>query len=779
MDGGQGLSRGKLVKERRALNVTETEESFVVQYLVLGGHKTYVTRGRERADPWLAASGVHAGSGRLVFGWSEQQRCDLVLFFSQGSGEEGCCARSRIYYHNHHGNPWHYSGHEKGCPQKIAGALGGVREKEQSRLQDCFRRGLAEALTQVCPQRVSFSYTVTSSCQLSHGMRVPDVWTPSRQLDPLLFGSAKECLLRTSCPEARENCFLPSSKTSWDPRALAEAIRRGEATGFVTVTGGRESDAAKLQDPAGHRFGFCVQRFAPGWGQVGDFTKRQIAGYFGWTGEADGGEAKTREFIAKQATRTLCSNTFMGPETVSTTYLGWLMEARGFADFTITHFLQYKFCNWGGDFLEPVLQERHDRKRSGDAVAAECLKLIGNGSYGYNGLESCNYDQLKLMTDKSLAARYKSGELGLCKIKHLTLLGVVKTSLPPSKSAAKKKAKRERQADAWFDSEAGESVDRESGRRKKKERSEGAWSHPCFEPGSGSEAEQASVSDEESRRYCWKDHKSRLARAKTLNPTLRGARESSSSSSTSASEADDLDLEEALVGRAEHKSQKRRRKKKAERKHVYRFLYAVSVGGEQQTIVNSLARAVAVLSNSKRLFLGHLDTMFKCLDPGKAELCYVDTDSCIWSLSEPQLSDCLRPDKKTCWERAAILADEDGEKSCHGLMKLEGVYRGGVFKNIKIYRLFDETGAESDANTYTRCKGVSRATASLLDDGYFFQSQDPPTVVVHRSSLRPSRAGEIFLTREAKSLAVPFNLKRRVDETGIHSVCFEPTEPAT
>ena len=97
------------------------------------------------------------------------------------------------------------------------------------------------------------------------------------------------------------------------------------------------------------------------------------------------------------------------------------------------------------------------------------------------------------------------------------------------------------------------------------------------------------------------------------------------------------------------------------------------------------------------------------------------------------------------------------------------MYRTGLFKNIKIYRLFQDG---EDSSVYTRCKGVGRNTAAHISDDYFLQSSHPPRLVVHRSTLRPTRAGEIHLVRESKSLAVPFNLKRRVDETGIHSLCF-------
>ena len=203
-----------------------------------------------------------------------------------------------------------------------------------------------------------------------------------------------------------------------------------------------------------------------------------------------------------------------------------------------------------------------------------------------------------------------------------------------------------------------------------------------------------------------------------------------------------------MVGRKE--GEETSIKKSRSNRYVYRFLYAVSVSGQHKTVLNSLPRAVAVLSNSKRLFLSHLDVMFRCLDPSKAELCYVDTDSCIWSLSHPQLELCLRADRRSEWERAAIIADENGVKSCHGLMKLEGTYASGLFKNIKMYRLFAGAPTEDDATgvddrVYTRCKGVNRTTAARLNNEYFFQAVKPPKAVVHRSRRdSPGERSQVF-----------------------------------
>ena len=803
------LADGKLRKEKRALNVTETEESFVVQYLVLGGHKTYVTGGKERDNPWLVASGIHAGSGRQVFGWSEQQRCDLALFFKGES--EG--VPSRLYYHNHNGDPWHYTGHRNGCPRGLSSPFGSrVSEKTHSRLADDFRRGLAEAFSSVSPEKALFFYTVTDSCQMVHGMRVPGLLTRSAASsrshpDPPNYGSAKECLMAASdvFPDVADAAWLPPSRDFWEPSNLIRSIACGKATGFVTIHGGSESLATITDDPAGHRFGFCVQKYGPLWQEVSDFTKDQIAGYFGWhdpgSPENQGRDSRVREFIEKQSSRTLCASTFLTEETVSTTYLAWLMAARGFSGFQVTHFLQYSFRHWGADFLEPVLQRRHDCKRAGDLVAAECLKLIGNGSYGYNGLEASNYDDLRLLTDLTLHKRSRS-DMAHLKLKHTTFLGIVRVK-EGSSVASKKKRKasaaaaevfeffndQAAEADA-FDEEDSDDMDAPRNLQQPQPGADQTTAE-MFPPYSEDEAED-NLSEDESWRYSHSHHRKILS--KTTAQFLEAARrfsetggaaplsDSSDDNHPDASDGDEDDdgafegsgdLEEGLVGREEEGRLPTNKSRSV--RYVYRFLYAVSVSGQRKTVLNSLPRAVAVLSNSKRLFLSHLDVMFRCLDPAKAELCYVDTDSCIWSLSHPQLDLCLRADRVAEWERAAIVADENGSKSCHGLMKLEGTYASGLFKNIKMYRLFESAPSqEEDAGCeiYTRCKGVSRTTAARLNNEYFFQAVKPPRAVVHRSTLRPTRAGEIHLVGEAKSLAVPFNLKRCVDSSGVHSVCF-------
>jgi len=67
--------------------------------------------------------------------------------------------------------------------------------------------------------------------------------------------------------------------------------------------------------------------------------------------------------LKKQPARTLNAVSFLDAETISTTYLRWLMEERGFTGFRVSHFLAYEFRDWGADYLLPVLQRRHEEKK--------------------------------------------------------------------------------------------------------------------------------------------------------------------------------------------------------------------------------------------------------------------------------------------------------------------------------------------------------------------------------------------------------------------------------
>ena len=95
----------------------------------------------------------------------------------------------------------------------------------------------------------------------------------------------------------------------------------GAETGFVTLAGGRERKSGE----AGDHFGFCVQSFACQKAEdISQFTRRQIVEDHGWSEEEAAGALE--KFMRLQPARTLNSDTFHAEETVSTSYLAWLMR---------------------------------------------------------------------------------------------------------------------------------------------------------------------------------------------------------------------------------------------------------------------------------------------------------------------------------------------------------------------------------------------------------------------------------------------------------------------
>jgi hypothetical protein len=241
---------------------------------------------------------------------------------------------------------------------------------EETEIMDSFRQAYAEAMTAVRPSQVTFSYHVSYTCDWFHDTPLPSL---NKGIDGPTYRNVTELLAAERAqefyqPPPRQQQFLKKS-------VLVRDIVAGKIQGFVTLRGGRESKK-KNSTPAQKHFGCCVQNYAPSSREISDYTKSQIAEYYGL--DEEGVEA----FLAKQPSRTLNSTTFHAEETISTAYLCWLIKHRGFVDFEITHFLWYKFGSQPREFIESLLQLRHRLKKEGNVAAAEAVKLIVNSDYG-------------------------------------------------------------------------------------------------------------------------------------------------------------------------------------------------------------------------------------------------------------------------------------------------------------------------------------------------------------------------------------------------------------
>jgi len=350
-----------LRKEKRSKNVTETEEAVVIQYLALGGHEKFT--GLKNESPARVVSSIHAGPGQQVFGYSDKQRCDLLMLFDKTPQR----SHRELHYHNYHGFFWHYQGHFEGCPS-LLDRYTSLKIDDQTRLLDSFRSEYAEAMSKVRPDQVTFHYHKSYSCDWTHGKPLKSLDDPTGEKT---YFNIQELLAAERADEFYQP--PPSQQEFLNKETLLKDIMNDKISGFITISGGREN---RTSTDASSNFGFCVQNYAPLPHQLSEYTRQQMSEFNGIDSE------KVQDLIKKQPARTLNSTTFHQEETISTNYLKWLIKERNFVDFEITHFLWYKFGSHTRDFIEPLLQLRHEMKKMGNLAAAEILKLLVNGHYG-------------------------------------------------------------------------------------------------------------------------------------------------------------------------------------------------------------------------------------------------------------------------------------------------------------------------------------------------------------------------------------------------------------
>jgi hypothetical protein len=633
---------GKLALERCIPSLLDRAEGTVVQYIAVEGWQKLLP---DCCKVIRCFSGVHTGPGQISFALNHRDKMDATIVAETESGLRV------IMFYNYHGAYYHYMGHRKGCRavHEQHGSLITHTKfiaKPRDLAVDKFRKAYAQRMSMVYPTKCAMTYAVEYECDYMHGNYIvrPDKFEKR-------YSDLKE-LLKS---EYEHETIDTLAKKSFKQKDLVDGILNGTYTGFVHLSGGIEH-----LDGAASKFGFCVQQYAPQSRELGNRTIGDIKKYFRMKSND-----QAQEYVKKLSARTLNSTGFHSKETISTSYLRWLMTECKFSDFKIHHYIYYPFRNYKSEFMRPILQQRHDCKLQGKMAEAEALKLIANGNFGFNGIQSSNYNDTTILTESGLQ-RSKSMKLAAHNVMHSHIMGIVDTTKRRKAIAAKRKKN-------------GKSV--------------------------------ADIKQQQDN---------------------------------------------------------------------FEFLVSITSSGKYKPIRNTIAQAVSTLSNSKVIFLQHVKTMLDCLDPALAEICYTDTDSCIWASKYKHLDECLLDDKRSIWAQRDIIANETGASSCHGKMKLEGIYRRGAFRSVKIYRLYgqvdaanddddDDDGAINDETScYTRCKGIAHSAGKELDNEVFTNTSRIWST--EKTSIRPSQTYEIVIQSEGRNLAIPFNLKRYAMEDGVHTL---------
>ena len=75
------------------------------------------------------------------------------------------------------------------------------------------------------------------------------------------------------------------------------------------------------------------------------------------------------------------------------------------------------------------------------------------------------------------------------------------------------------------------------------------------------------------------------------------------------------------------------------------FLYQLKYKLTDSLISNTLQVGATILGNSRVIFYDHIYKLLSFLNPRKAELCYMDTDSVFFFVSHDELDKCVKEDQ--------------------------------------------------------------------------------------------------------------------------------------
>ncbi len=342
-------------------NIMDSEECLWTQFLSLEVHP--------RADYVL--TGYHSGRGQASFGGSRYYKVDAVV-------SEDVGGKRRIVVANFDSVVYHRSGiHDRSCrlfhDAQVWGdgpavAFGrnsdgdGNTEVRQKAYADCLTRAAAAA-----GYNLSVEYEIHSECTYFHAESVTAKSGRS-------YSSLRELLLA----EHREEAVVGmGSRKVFSQDSLVEMVRNlkpdDDFFGFVVILGGRESKTENFPEEI---FGFCHQRRCVSPEEIGQFTEDRVLRM------CDGNEEEAAIFLEKKAQQpqTMTTRSFHGGgETISLSYLQFLINERGLTDFVIAHLVVYRRKDFLLPFLERTLQSRHDlQKVPGSELARNTKKLILN-----------------------------------------------------------------------------------------------------------------------------------------------------------------------------------------------------------------------------------------------------------------------------------------------------------------------------------------------------------------------------------------------------------------
>ena len=338
----------------------ERREAAVVQFLALEQFK----------DSRTACCEYLSGPGQQWLGPTVKRRADLLLSLNDGS----------LLYINYHENAVHGSGrHTMSCADFVSSTL---EYNADTVNLDAFCADYCTYMTE--SGLIRMKYMSVNCCDMFHGN---DITLPTGKVVKFRgLTDMHDYMLQ--CHGDNYICRPVSLRSDGisEDEMLKHILHTETVNGFVSIIGGVET---KIDD-AGKIFSFCQQRaavkdpslFGPGFEKL---VRQQV--HRNW-GERDKTfiDAKVQEVMQEKAQTeyTLTMKHFEKQTCISIPYFRWLVRERGLKWYTLMHVYQYTTNTICSDFLQKLLQRRHELKFAGEGKSLKSVtfKLIANACYG-------------------------------------------------------------------------------------------------------------------------------------------------------------------------------------------------------------------------------------------------------------------------------------------------------------------------------------------------------------------------------------------------------------
>ena len=217
------------------------------------------------------------------------------------------------------------------------------------------------------------------------------------------------------------------------------------------------------------------------------------------------------------------------------------------------------------------------------------------------------------------------------------------------------------------------------------------------------------------------------------------------------------------------------------------LLYQLKYPLKDARISNTLHIGATILGNSRVIFYDHIYKLLTMLDPKKAELCYLDTDSVFFFVSSPEITSCIKEGQSQMFEneKSNIFGNPSSPHTQAGKLKMEGYYQAGIFRSVKNYILvpFDEKEP-----SLVKSKGMPKIIRNKMTVDSFHikprhqdkdssgdddqkskkrKLQSDAEEFYQHYSLNPTMGEQIFIEIKRRKMSNALNCKRYLSEVRV------------